>query len=59
MKDFLSSPKAIKKSMCRYIFDHTLYIFSPIASYSFKDIFYESNVLDLFCFSHELIRTYS
>ena len=57
MKDFLSSPKAIKKSMCRYIFDHTLYIFSPIASYSFKDIFYESNVLDLFCFSHEL--TYS
>ena len=61
MTDFLSSPEAVKKSMCRYIFDRTLYNIFPIASCSFKDICYKSNIFDLFClcFSDELTRTYS
>ena len=61
MKDFLRSPEAIEKMVCVGIFLTTLCIIFFIVSYGFKDICYESNILDLFClcFSHELTRTYS
>ena len=55
MKDFLRSPEPIKKSICRYIFHHTLHNIFPIASYSFKDICYESNLLDLIVFLTSLL----
>ena len=46
-KIFEVAQKLLKKGALSY-FDHTLYnIF--IVSYGFKDIYYESNIIDLFC----------
>ena len=48
----------LKKGMCQYILT-ALSGYFFIVSYGFKDIRYESNILDLFClcFFHELTRS--